>query len=215
MTIDSYFDRVFYINLDSDHSRKSAMEEKLAQVGIRNYERVPGVKIGVLPQIQFWRNFIKNDLKYLLGSLGCRESHLECIRIAKKKGYKKILILEDDAVFLNDPNTILSSNVQNVPDWDLMYFGGLIEPHFRNQVVCLHAYGLSETVFDDVLNMAGPSGMEIDNFYAKILQHMSRNDRRLGKYCTLLVEPFNSIVQDKTYSSNIQTPELRTSTSLH
>jgi len=30
---------------------------------------------------------------------GCLESHLKCIRYAKEKKYKKVLILEDDIVF--------------------------------------------------------------------------------------------------------------------
>ena len=56
--------------------------------------------------------------------------------------------------------------------------------------------------------MAEASGMEIDNFYAKIIQQMSRNDRRGGQYIIKKVEPFNSIVQraDK-FHSNIRQME--------
>lgn len=204
--VDSYFDRVFYINLDGDHIRDSDMKAKLLQAGISNFERFPAIKAYSLPHISKWRNFIKTDLKYLLGSLGCRASHLACVRLAKGRGYKRILILEDDVVFLRDPNGLLAewTKRNNDPAWDLLYFGGLIEPDFRNQIVCLHAYGVSSRLYDDVIEMAESSGMEIDNFYAKIIQHMSYNYGANGQYQTMKVEPFNQVVQDKRYPSNIQ-----------
>ena len=85
----------------------------------------------------------------------------------------------------------------------MLYYGGLIEPQYRNQIVCAHAYGLHRNVYQDILNMAEPSGMEIDNFYAKILQQMSYNPT--GKYIIKTVHPFNSIVQNKKHESNIAT----------
>src|ERR1043165_3424989 len=86
----------------------------------------------------------------------------------------------------------------------MLYFGGLVEPVFRNQVVCAHAYALNSKLFDDIIAMAEPSGMEIDNFYAKIIQHMSYNYNPTGKYNIQLMSPFNTIVQDKSVGSNIQ-----------
>jgi hypothetical protein len=46
--------------------------------------------------------------------------------------------------------------------------------------------------------------MEIDNFYAKVLQHMSYNNNQIGKWRIRRVEPFNQIVQNKAYSSHIR-----------
>ena len=86
----------------------------------------------------------------------------------------------------------------------MLYFGGLIEPHYRNQIVCTHAYAVKYTLFDDIINMAEPSGMEIDNFYAKILQHMSYNYNQSGKYNIRIILPFNLIAQNKDFNSNIQ-----------
>jgi GR25 family glycosyltransferase involved in LPS biosynthesis len=203
-TIDSYFDRVFYINLDRDLDRNLRMVEQFSKFGIRNFERIRGHEVLALPNNLKFRNFIKRDMKYVLGGLGCTASHLECVRLAKERGYSKIMILEDDAVFLEDPNVLLTRNQEILMDWDLLYFGGLIEPFFRNQVVCLHAYAIRSTLFDDVLEMAEHSGMEIDNFYAKVIQHMSYNHNQSGKYNVRTVLPFNQIVQDKSIGSNIQ-----------
>jgi len=204
VTVDSYFDRVFYINLDRDVTRNLHMIDQFSKFGISNFERVLGREELVLPENSKFRNFIKRDMKYVLGGIGCRASHLECVRLAKERNYSKVLIFEDDSVFLEDPSSILTRNQEILNDWDVLYFGGLIEPFFRNQIVCLHAYAIRSTVFDDVLEMAEPSGLEIDNFYAKILQHMSYNHNSSGKYNVRIALPFNQIVQDKGYSSNIQ-----------
>jgi GR25 family glycosyltransferase involved in LPS biosynthesis len=204
VTVDSYFDRVFYINLDRDVTRNLHMVDQFSKFGISNFERVLGREELALPENSKFRNFIKRDMKYVLGGIGCRASHLECVRLAKERNYSKVLIFEDDSVFLEDPSSILTRNQEILNDWDVLYFGGMIEPFFRNQIVCLHAYAIRSTVFDDVLEMAEPSGMEIDNFYAKILQHMSYNHNSSGKYNVRIALPFNQIIQDKGYSSNIQ-----------
>jgi hypothetical protein len=127
-----------------------------------------------------------------------------CVGLARKRGYKQVLIFEDDALFLQNPNTLLAQNMPLAPDWDMLYFGGLIEPQFNNQIVCAHAYAVRHTIFDDIIHMAAGSGMEIDNFYARILQHMSYNYNRSGKYNIHIIIPFNQIVQNKNYGSNIQ-----------
>ena len=79
-----------------------------------------------------------------------------------------------------------------------------LEPFFRNQIVCAHAYGVNNKIFDNIIYMGESSGMEIDNFYAKVLQHMSYNNNQSGKYNIRIIQPFNQVVQDKNFISNIQ-----------
>ena len=205
LSIDTYFDKVFYINLEEDTNRNEKMSGQFEEFGIKNYERVDAKKLAELPDSEEYRNFIKHDHKYLLGTLSCRLSHLKCIKLAKERGYEKVLIFEDDAYFLQDPNMLLNENMRVLDEWDMIYFGGLVEPFFRSQIVCAHAYAVKSTLYDDIINMAEASGMEIDNFYAKILQHMSYNYNRSGKYNIRMIQPFNQIVQDKTFESHIQT----------
>jgi hypothetical protein len=175
------------------------MLEEFRKYNINNFERVDGVIYDSIPDRNLWRNFNKSDEKYVIGSLGCRDSHLKVISIAKERKYKRILILEDDIRFVVNPNRLEFPNM----DWDMLYLGGMLEPHFRNQIVCAFAYGLSERIYDDILNMAIPSGMEIDNFYAKILQHMSLNSGRDGQYDVQRMLPFPIIV-DLSIKSNIR-----------
>jgi len=204
LKLDTYFDKIFYINLKKDLARNSSIVGQFKKFGITNYERVEAIELNELPAASKYRNFIKKDSKYLLGTLSCRSSHLKCISLAKEKGYEKILILEDDVLFSENPNNLLSQNYELLNDWDMIYFGGLIEPFFRNQIVCAHAYGIRSILYDDILNMADASGMEIDNFYAKIIQHMSYNYNQSGKYNIRIILPFNQIIQNKTFLSNIQ-----------
>jgi GR25 family glycosyltransferase involved in LPS biosynthesis len=203
--IDAYFDKIFYINMAKDLDRNLHMIEQFKKFGIANYERVEGVEIAEVPWISQWRNFIKKDEKYIKGQLGCRAAHLECIEIARNRRYSRVLILEDDAVFTSDPHQLITQNHEILNDWDVLYFGGLIEPFFRNQIVCLHAYAVKSTVFEDIIHMSEASGMEMDNFYAKVIQHMSYNNNQSGKYNIRVILPFNQIVQNKSFNSNIQT----------
>ena len=202
--IDEYFDKIFYINMAKDSDRNSHMIEQFKKFGITNYERVEGIEIAEVPLKSQWRNFIKSDEKYIKGQIGCRFAHLKCIQIAKSRQYSRVLVLEDDIVFTSDPHQLLTQNQEILNDWDVLYFGGLIEPFFRNQIVCLHAYAVKSTVFEDIIHMSEASGMEMDNFYAKIIQHMSYNYNQSGKYNIRVVLPFNQVVQNKGFNSNIQ-----------
>lgn len=204
MDINKYFDKIFYINLAKDTDRNNNLLAQFNKFGITNFERFDAISVAEIPEPKYWRNFNKIDDKYILNSLGCRASHLEIIKIAKEKGYGKIMILEDDVEILENPNELLRVNESILNDWDLLYFGGLIEHFFRNQIVCAHAYAIKHKMFDDIINMAISSGMEIDNFYAKVLQHISLNSNQSGKYNIRITMPFNTIVQNKQFQSNIQ-----------
>lgn len=201
--IDKFFDKIFYINLKKDVDRKLHIEKQFSLFNITNYERVDGVLIDRLPDSYLYRNFIYKDVGYIKGALGCRLAHLNIIQESKNRNYKKIAIFEDDIQFTIDPNILIQGNLLNIESFDLLYFGGLQEQHFNNQIVQTHAMGISHRLFDDILYMAESSGMEIDNFYAKIIQQMSKNERMGGRYLTKKIEPFNSIVQLKIFDSNI------------
>jgi GR25 family glycosyltransferase involved in LPS biosynthesis len=202
--INTYFDKIFYINLEKDVDRNASMIAQFEKFGITNYERFNAFRSGELPNEHAYRNFIDKEHRYVLNSLACRESHLSVIKIAKEREYNRILILEDDVEFQVDPNEILGINIDISNDWDMLYFGGLVEHYFRNQIVCAHAYAVNSKMYDDIINMCTASGMEIDNFYAKILHHMSYNYNQSGKYNIRMTIPFDTIKQNKSFISNIR-----------
>lgn len=199
--INTYFDKIFYINLARDQNRNEYMLKQFEELGITNFERVEGVIYDTIPEKKLWRNFIKTDTRYILSSLGCRDSHLKAIKISKERNYKQVLILEDDIYFTTTPEELFRIGSWN-SNWNMLYFGGLVETQYRNQIVGAYAYGVKDLVFDDIINMGISSGMEIDNFYAKIIQHMSYNPT--GVYNIDIVRPFNTVQVNYNFKSNIR-----------
>ena len=202
--INSLFDKIFYINLKRDVERNDYMINQFKQFGITNYERFEAVECTEVPDKSLWRNFNKQDDKYVKGSVGCRHSHLGVLKLAKQRNYKFVMILEDDVMILTDLSGILKENNFQIGMSDMLYFGGLVERQYRGQVVGAYAYAVRNTLFEDILNMAIPSGMEIDNFYAKIIQHMSNNNNTTGRYNAFMLRPANTIIVNPTFNSNIR-----------
>ena len=76
-------DHVFYINLDYREDRKEEIESEIQKMNLQEKtERFPGIR--VVEQ----------------GILGCTKSHLAVLKLAKERGYKNVLILEDDFEFV-------------------------------------------------------------------------------------------------------------------
>jgi len=74
--------KIVYINLDRRTDRRVEMEAELAKMG--------------LSAIRF--SAISNSR----GMIGCIQSHLEVIKLAKTQDWPNVLILEDDFMFLVD-----------------------------------------------------------------------------------------------------------------
>lgn len=93
-------DKIFYINLDKRKDRNEHILNMFKECNIPNnlYERYSAIE-------------------EVNGALGCTKSHINILQIAKSRGYKNILIIEDDLIiidklnFLNNINKIFSNNV--------------------------------------------------------------------------------------------------------
>lgn len=212
--IDNYFDKVFYLNLDKDIDRNENILSQFKKYDINNFERISGVVFDEIPDKYLWRNFIDerdaafhvlglDKTKHILGQLGCRASHLSAIRVAKERGYKRIIIFEDDILILGNPNNIIKRNFELINGSDMSYFGGNLETYYHQHITLGHAYAILNTaLLDDILYMAEASGMEIDNFYAKVIHHMSYNYNTPAKYRISMLDPFNTIISDSSFKSN-------------
>lgn len=75
-----FLDGVFFINLDKRTDRRAEVEGEFARVGL-DVERFVGIERKP-------------------GIVGCGLSHLGCLKLAKERGYKNVLIFEDDFEFL-------------------------------------------------------------------------------------------------------------------
>ena len=81
-------DGIFYINLDRRTDRRGEIEAELSKLGL-SYERFAGI-----PHRQ--------------GIVGCGQSHLAVLKLAKERGYKNVLIFEDDFMLLVPPAECLA-----------------------------------------------------------------------------------------------------------
>ena len=108
MKVNEYFDKVVVINLDRRTDRMDKLVPQLERLGIE-YERhsaVDGKELGINP--------------IFAGTM----SH---VQVLKKYQDKKILVLEDDALFVDDFNEKFEEVMQTLPkDSDIFYLGALL-----------------------------------------------------------------------------------------
>ena len=89
----------FYINLDRRLDRRKEIEAELGNLGVP-YERFPAIK--TIP-----------------GCIGCALSHLAVLKEARSRGYKNVLIFEDDFMPLVSKEEFwetLTKGLQEAPD---------------------------------------------------------------------------------------------------
>ena len=102
---------------------------------------------------------------------GCLESHINVVKYAKEKGYKNIMILEDDLKIVKDLKL-----VPKFPDnWDMIYLGGLCThvmewgEWIRGHIYCDQAYLIHSRLFDRIIeegwNFDGP----LDKYFTSVL----------------------------------------------
>ena len=76
-----FIEHIFYINLEHRTDRRAEIESELDAYGLK-YER-------------FNAFYTPPD-----GFIGCAQSHLAVLKLARERGYKNILIVEDDFKFV-------------------------------------------------------------------------------------------------------------------
>lgn len=116
----AFVDGCFYINLDRRTDRRAEVEAEFRKLGL-NVERFPAIE--------------RNP-----GIVGCGLSHLAVLKMAKERGYKNVLIFEDDFELLIGPEE----------------FEGLLGEFFKSSVaydVVMLGYHIEEKMgFNDLLD---------------------------------------------------------------
>ena len=152
------FEKIYCINLSSRTDRWDMCLRQFSKFGMCNVQRFDAVKYNH-PKLSAKAN----------GQIGCALSHYNIIKEAKLKNYSNILVLEDDFIFLKEPNEFnikLKKSLDELPsDWDLFYLGSYFvkgyeyEPTERysdnlikvNTGFCLHSISYSSKGMDKIL----------------------------------------------------------------
>ena len=185
MDVNSYYDKIFIINLESRKDRWKNILANLEKFNITNYERFNACFITNLENEnkEYYKNFRSNGVmkhgpKYTNGALGCKQSHLEIMKISKNRNYNKILILEDDIFIREKFNEKIKeihqelSNIQH----DIVMFTGNHQKNPKKitknlykitETYCTMGYSIHSNLFDYILSTANSSGLEIDVYYCK------------------------------------------------
>ncbi len=139
-------DKIIYINLNKRIDRRAEIEQELNNLNLP-FERFEAIET------------------HGFGILGCGKSHLAVLKLAKERGYKNVLILEDDFTFLVSKETFeeqLTSFFNDKIDYDVLMLSYNLQKHTTTD----YAY-----VFK-ILNVQLASGYIVNQAYYDKLIHL-------------------------------------------
>ncbi len=169
MGLNDIFDKVYCINLKHRTDRWEGCQTQFDKYGIE-VERIDAVNGNeVVPD---------GVGKLMPGEVGVIRSNYNVIRDAKEKGYKRIIIFEDDVELCDDFNSRFMLHYDNTPeDWRFLYMGGNhvggLTP-VNNKIsrirhtYAIHAICVHEELYDHILSMLGEEKVQVDVTYAQL-----------------------------------------------
>ena len=183
-------DKIFIINLEHRTDRRVQILEEMRKQGISEdeYEFFKAIKPSMDDVLRWNINYcghVRRDVAarnfdgYRIGCLGCLSSHVEVCKLALLRGYKNILILEDDAVFTETFDKLSLYSKQIEDNYDMLYLCGshlgecnMVSDNV-NRVIGTHttgSYCINESVMKYLVGNIASYDKEIDAFYAKEVQ---------------------------------------------
>ena len=121
MEINNYFDKVYLLNLNRRKDRLKESTKKLEYCEIE-FERFAAVDGSVFQNV--WETFNSKEHYFTNPNyLACALSHLSIYKDALDNGYSKILIIEDDNSIRKNANAEFGNIINELPEWELLYFG--------------------------------------------------------------------------------------------
>jgi len=180
--VNDIFDAVFCINLDRRKDRWEEFMSLWEPLGVE-IERVSAVDGSTL-EIPKDTSFVYDQF-HSAASVGCALSHCSVLEEAKKRGYSRILVLEDDATPCERFTEIFPLFYEQIPkDFNFCYLGGTNmsllhghapEPVAENVILATDvkstvAYAINlefaDTIIEEIRNNL--YNLAVDEVYAKL-----------------------------------------------
>jgi GR25 family glycosyltransferase involved in LPS biosynthesis len=189
-----FFDKIFVINLEERSDRLERVSDVLHFLDIP-FERYSAIHKDSVTGI--FNKFITQNPDSTItrpGYIACLLSHLSVYKIALDRGYKKILVLEDDIFVHKNVKALIQTFFADVPnDWDMIHFGYLplsddlqMWSHnnfkhvacssgmvFRSKGLwCCHAYAIKSEFMKETLEVYNTTDLkewkEIDRYFVEL-----------------------------------------------
>lgn len=136
-------DKIYCINVEENDYKKGLSKQESKKLNL---------------DIHFYTSKRNNENP----TKGCMDSHLECIKDAKKNNYENVLILEDDFMFLEEKiNNHLMINYMDIPkDFDILFLGYNLNYGYRYDINLMkvigftgaHSYILNKRTYEIILS---------------------------------------------------------------
>lgn len=161
-----HFDQAFCINLDKRTDRWKASVKQFNKIGL-DVERVSAVN-----------GFAEPPASIRPGEVGCLKSHLKVFKMAKERGLKSFLMLEDDVEFSDNFHERFNTIEPQIKDYEMLYLGSNphsgsrheVSPNLNRITYTFAAHGVifKESCFDDIINqLEGPLLTPVDVAYGQ------------------------------------------------
>jgi GR25 family glycosyltransferase involved in LPS biosynthesis len=144
---------VFYINLDERPDRREAVETQLKMIDC-TFERVPAIK-------------------HTLGVIGCSDSHVKCIRLAKERNLPRVLIVEDDLEWVQNPR-VVNHALRTLPPHDVAVLAPIISAGSKVRRV-------NDQFVTGSLCQTALAYVVENHYYDKLLENMLDGNSKLVK----------------------------------
>jgi hypothetical protein len=188
--LNEWFDCVFCINRDDRPERWNVVEARFAAAGlaVERFSAItprPGPQATILPGTA--------EERWQAAVTACAASHVAAVREADRRGARGVFLFQDDVAFHPQfESTLRLWMAELPPDWDMLYLGGWhpevakgADGHFfavprpepvREHVYrlrhdfCLHACGIRQSLFADVLAIDFHTGEPMDCAIIRVFQ---------------------------------------------
>jgi len=199
MNLLDLFDAIYVINLDSRPDRMIEFKKGMKPLHLDEH-RITRFS-GIVPP---------NGV----GALGCTLSHLEIVREAKEKGYKKILVFEDDATPFEEGISGMKDIVEDMKneEWDVYYLGynshEPLELHSKNSLKAkdlfsTHAIAYNSSFFDKFIDDFENNKIEIFDVWLRY--NVQTMMKCLASYPMLFIQSSSySDIEKKNVNYGIQ-----------